>query len=77
MYAPASLPPGSRNVPGNPYEAVRYPGIDTDMKILGFAQAGGAAFNLLNYLLFDGNAPVVTAAPVPGGAVVGVSGTLP
>lgn len=78
MYAPSGMA-GARGAAGNPYEGTQFPGIDTDMAILGVVQGTGAVINLIDYLA-NGTTPAdrpwqVSAAPIRGGAALSLSGS--
>lgn len=83
MYAPDGMA-GARGVPGNPYEGMRFPGLDRDLVWLGAGHILGAGLNLVDYLWISRagenrpeEAPRVHVgfSPLPGGGVGSVSGS--
>ncbi len=81
MYAPPDMAPGARNTGINPYGGTTYPGIDTDMAILGVVQGAGAVINLIDYMVWSGPGSAgsgsgthVSVTPLPRGAGLSISG---
>lgn len=85
MYPPEGLPPGSRDVPGNPYESSLLPAANRDFMWWGIANLAGATINMVDYQVStssgsarEGRSGVtVRAAPMtlPGGGGLTFSGT--
>jgi hypothetical protein len=79
MYAPPDLPPGSRDVAGNPYESSRFPNAGLNVTILGANQLFSGLVYGISYLSTgrapDPSTPRVSASPTAGGAMFNLTGT--
>jgi hypothetical protein len=77
MYAPPGTPPGSRDVPGNPYEGTPLPALDRALMLYGIANLVGAGINWFDRDV-GGSSPstqVGVMTPPGGGVGLQVSGT--
>ncbi|HEX5035531.1 MAG TPA: hypothetical protein VFX30_00010 [bacterium] len=83
-YAPSGMA-GARDVPGNPFEANPFPGMNYQLRDSGIAQLLGMGVNVVDYLWIsragenipaDANRPTVRVSPMtPPGGGFGLSAT--